>query len=371
MSRVKYGYVISRLNQAFTLIELLVVCAIIMVLSSLLLAIVGSAEASKDIRNTELLIQTVASAIGRFEGETGAYPLSKGGPSDLDGNGWQPDQLDGQWDKQQLWWRLGHQLTGAERQQMRESAKAAKKEADPFSFIKEDFGDLNPTELREKKQEILDNEELVSNEEAESYKGTYTQNIGDDAWTFSDLGYPDASENNLSVRGHTKRILLEQRGVIARDQKLRMQYTYSCLDTEDLVIEDCIRGGTILDAWGVPLIYVSTSSPEIKQVKAREWNNAGLKFIGRDKGGRQEMTDRDGDGLVTRDDWSIEPDSDLLVDMNTDGVINKEDWGHIVYNAWPGNKQGFYLASSGPDESFNCLIFDTVNDDTISAKQKR
>ena len=344
---------------AFTLIELLVVMAIIALLSTLLFGLISSSSDAQERSRTESLLFMISSSIDLFINETGSVPLPTGRKGDPGSGSWYPDEVDGSWEKQQLWWRVNHAMTADERTQMDAAATAADIAADPYQSKSYVF-DTYPSNRRQKSQELLN---TISDEEAESYKGYYT---GSD-WISSEVDYPDVdSRADLRVRGRVKALLLAVRGEIARDLTQRSFFTYPTLNLEDLADESLVKDQCLLDVWGNPLIYVAYSTPEIphRYVKGE------MKPVWSPAGGRIEMNDRNGDGEIDNLDWSIAPEASALIDHDGSGSVDEKDWANVLYYAREGNRSGFYLASAGTDGLFNCILPDEVNADNVIAERK-
>lgn len=363
----------QQLQRAFTLIELLVVMAIIMLLSALILAVVGAGGTSSDRQNTKALILTVAAAIDQFANETGAVPLPTGSKSDPQSGSWYPDENDGSWDKQQLWWRLANDMSSADKQAMRDAAEAKSLEVDPYqsdSYMADKYS--NKSARRSAVETILD---TIPDKEADYYKKTYA----DDNWAYygkradgTDVKpWNDTSQYyGLTYRGKYKSYILAARAAVASDLEKRKFITFACLEMEDLIDSSYLQNQTLVDAWGMPLIYVAHSTVAVKERRAKSGANP-MRYMGLKAGGRQTMTDRNNDGLVNLKDWKLKPPSvDDQIDWNKDAKTDVSDWGSILYNAKPGRSQSFYLASAGPDTLFNCLYFEEVNDDNIEMDYK-
>ncbi len=343
------------MSKAFTLIELLVVMAIIVLLGSMVMAFVTIGQEGSDINATRAVVYTVGTTIKQFTHETGSLPLPQGSASDPHADSWYPTELNGAWDKQQLWWRLNHKMTPQERSDMRDAGIAADKLANPYqseAYMKA----LHPaTSTRYNAiKSILDS---VDNTEMEQYR---LKNVS--GWTYTNSsGDIHDNASYTSVRGKYKIWALEIRAAIAKDLAERAYMCYPCLDDEDINTAVFLQDQCVVDAWGSPLIYVARSTPAVKENRY----NSNYQSIGALPAGRVEITDRNNDGQIDRLDWSHAPDVIDQIDHDESGAADEKDWGNILYNAFPGNGLGFFLASAGPDSLFHCLVAETQNDDNI------
>lgn len=351
-------------SRGFTLVELLVVIAIIAALSGLVFALVVKSSDMQERTETEALLHTVASALDLFINETGSVPLPTGSASDPLSGTWYPDELDGSWERQQLWWRLNYQMTGEDREAMRNAADAADVAADPYQS-KSHMYSVFPSNRRANFQATLN---TVPDDLAESYKGPYTSS----SWISTDAAYPDVKSNNdLTVRGEVKALILGVRGDVARELAQRAFATYPCLTLADLPNKKSVRDQTLMDAWEQPIIYIAHSTKEIPYRFPRWQSESGIKPAWSPAGGRIEMSDRNGDGRINQADWDIEPEAEHLIDHNGDGDVNKKDWANVLYYAAEGNHRGYFIASAGSDMQFNCLLNDPMNEDNITVLQNR
>lgn len=342
--------------KAFTLLELLVVMSIILVLSSMLFGMISAGNNAGEVNATRALVYTVSATIDQFTHETGSVPLPTGSASDPESGSWYPDENDGSWEKQQLWWRLSHEMTVAERTAMRDAGLAADLAANPFQstdYMKEKHPSSGDRYAATKT--IFD---TIDNNEVEKL---YRVKINT-GWTYSNSS-GDVHDNGtwLSHRGKYKEQILKIRGTIAKDLAERQYMTYACLDMSELGDERFLQDQTIVDSWGNPLIYIAHSTPAVEG-----WRyNSNYRIIESPKSGRVEVYDRDKDGVINEADWDMAPPSEEQVDHNGDGDIDIDDWGSLLWNARPGNSTGFYLGSAGPDGFFNCLYAHDDNDDNI------
>ncbi len=350
-------------TSAFTLIELLVVMAIIALLSTLLFALAGTVGETQERTDTELTIMTTASAIDLFIADSGAVPLPTGDRSDVNSGSWYPATPDGSWEKQQLFWRVGHAMTSTEKANADSAARSADLAADPYQsleYLEETFG---RTGLKEKKEDILSTN--VTDQEVEKYRGNMSQSL----WaTSADV---DATTwHQLSKRGYAKEAVLNIRGTLAADAEKRKYLTFDTLVASDLPDPSFIDADQILDAWGNPLIYVAHSTPAVDFKYPTGMSlRSGNRPVGKDAGGRIDMVDRNEDGLIDLEDWPIQPPkAEDQIDHNGDTTTDEVDWGNILYYARPGNARGYFLASAGEDQEFNCVMSDSVNQDNIINK---
>ena len=339
---------------AFTLIELLVVLAIIMLLSSMLFVLIGSASTSGEATASNALVQTVSAAIGQFTHESGAVPLPTGSAHDPESGSWYPTANDGGWEKQQLWWRLSHKMTATERVAMRQAGADADLAADPYQSADYISGKYTSSSARfAASKAIFD---TIDNADAEQYRIQNTSK-----WEYTNAsGDVHTNGRYLSYRGQYKSWILNIRGSIAKDLAERQYMTYPCLELKELGDESYVRDYTIVDAWGNPLIYVAHSTAAVEGKKTPYGRS-----IEAHASGRVEIIDRNADGIMNSEDWDTPPVADLLVDHNGVDGIDQSDWGSILWNARAGNSTGFFLASAGPDGLFNCLMTDVVNEDNI------
>ena len=237
---------------AFTLIELLVVMAIIATMGSMILALVGSTGDSADRTDTQALIYVVGSSIQLYVHENSAVPLPTGSSTDPGSGSWYPDSNDGSWSKQQLWWRLNHEMTTVERVAMSDAGKAADLAGNPYqSMDYQNSLNSNNSARCAKIREIFS---AVSDVEMERYK-----NIDHYDWvkTYGDV---NDTATNISNRGKYKIHYLKILGDVAKDLAQRTHHTYPCLDVDEIDTSRFVDDQTIIDAWGEPLIYIAHST---------------------------------------------------------------------------------------------------------------
>ncbi len=347
------------IKQAFTLVELLIVMFIIILLSSLILAVVGVGGTSADINSTKTLVYTVSTTVEQYIHETGAVPLPTGSAADANSGTWYPDENDGSWEKQQLWWRLNHKMTVQERADMRTAGETANLAADPLQSI--DYMRAQYPATATRFTEIKSIMDTVDNTLMESYKVKDTS-----GWVYTTAsGDIHNNATYLSTRGKYKVWHLNIKGAIAKNLAERAYMTYPCLDMEELGGDIYLNDQTIVDAWGNPLIYIAHSTVEVEEKThtSRYYRPIGARSIG-----RVEMKDRNGDGNINTDDWLVDPIAAEQVDHNGDGSTDADDWSSILWNAKPGNGIGFFLSSAGPDEKFNCIFAHSDNEDNIDAE---
>ena len=377
------------IRTAFTLIELLVVMVIIGILATLILPFVGMGQDGNAKNVTRVLQTQLAVAINQFVAETGSVPLPTGSASDPLSGSWYPTTNDGAWDKQQLAWRLTHKMSMAEKIKMNDEAWAAELAVDPFQNEQHvlDTYDMSTTAGVEAVDAMM--KTAIGGLPGNAYFDTYYFRLST-YWnvlsgeTNVDYEVGRNSKNplgyvKLSGRGFYKVHYMAMKGDIAGDLERRRYLTHPCLDLADLN-DEFVNDQTIIDAWDNPLIYVAHSTPAYGE--RRYYNRNGGNYerpISAPVGGRAEITDRNRDGSINKDDWKIEPPYEDLIDNNRDqkfdaqdhidqdgnGSIDRNDWGSILWNAIPGRGSSFFLASAGPDGLFNCLPPESVNDDNI------
>ena len=343
------------LRQGFTLIELLVVMSIMVILGAMLFALVTVGDSAQQKGETQALIAKVGTAIGQFKHLTGSVPLPTGSQANPLSGTWYPGQNNGSWEKQQLWWRLSKEMTVQVRKDLRAAGKAADLIADPYQsedYMKSQYASSGARAAAI--QSILNN---VDNGLMEQYVVKKTSK-----W-LSGPGGDVSSSGYLSVRGLYKSWYLNIRGTIQKDLEERKYLTMDCLDDTELGGDQFLKGFTVLDAWGNPLIYVAHSTVE---VEGRSYGSVSYyRSIECPPSGRVHISDRNNDGIIDKADWNHAPPANELRDHNGDGSTDVDDWGSILWNARPGNGLGYYLASAGSDQLFNCLFADEVNDDNI------
>ena len=378
-------------NVAFTLIELLVVLVIILVLGALVLPFLTAGQEQSRSNETKILLSQLGVAIDRFVAETSAVPLPTGSAADPLSGSWYPVEHDGAWDKQQLVWRLTHEMSLAEKKTMQAEARKADLAIDPY----QDQGDFEARYDLKTAAGLsaarTDMNQAISKLPSNSYFDTYYFRLTSN-WTkisympFTDIDYRIVNQYNqlqknviFTGRGFYKRHYMAMKGAIAYDLTRRMYLTHPCLDV-DAIDSSFLDDDTILDAWGNPLIYIAHSTPAYGE--QRYYNSNGKNYerpIGVPAAGRIEITDRNRDGSINRKDWTLAPpyedlsdenrDQQLdqydMIDHNNDGNIDEHDWGSILYNAWPGRGSSYFLCSAGPDMLFDCLLPSFVNDDNI------
>ena len=361
----------------FTLIELLDVMAIIGLLSAMLLPIINAGERGSYENSTKAIINVVGTAVDEFVLETGSVPLPTGSSSDPDSGSWYPDENDGSWEKQQLWWRLNHEMTVDSRALMLDNGVEAGLAADPYQstqYMIDKHGKNRDSEYNGTVMPFVNSEYGVTDKYFAFY---YRRNLGSTSWFSGGSGY--GSSDKPSLLGFYKIKYLAIKGAIAKDLAERKYLTYPCLDLTEIDAE-FIDDQTIIDAWGHPLIYAAHSTPRIPSVQpGYQWP-----FIDAPAYGRNPLTDRDKNGTIDRRDWSVRPpevdepfdhngdgamdlnDKVFKFDRNNDGAINEKDWSSILWNSMPGRENSFFLASAGHDGLFNVLIHESVNDDNIN-----
>ena len=358
---------------AFTLIELLTVIAIIGLLSSMLLAFISISEKSAAITETRAVLNTVAMAINEFTNETGAVPLPRGSKLNPESGSWYPDEADGSWDKQQLWWRLGTSMTVLQQAILYDKGKEADLKADPFQDTAT-FKRMHGSGVNAAYKQVMD---FVQSEYGYGdgyFAAHYRRNKGSGGWFKGKDGY--GTYNSRSRLAWYKVQFLAIKGAIAKDLAERTYLTLDCLDLDKIYI----RGQTIVDAWDNPIIYAAHSTAKVPAVRPY------TKYpeIEAPSFGRNALTDRNRDGAINLQDWEQKPpemdeaidhngdgvanaqDVVFKYDRNEDGVINEHDWRSVLWNSLPGRENSFYLASAGSDELFNVLVGSDVNEDNVN-----
>lgn len=370
---------------AFTLVEMLVVIGLILLLAAFIVPFLNIGQDTADRNETKVLLATLGVAIDRFVGETGAVPLPTGSAADPNSGTWYPDTRTGSWDKQQLVWRLTHNMTQAEKIAMTDAAEAASLAVDPYQnkkYFETKYNLKNKSEMNAALSVLGD---AFSRLPSNSYFDTYYYKLTTYWHKISflkptNIDFIDFKDRLLFTgRGFYKLHYMAIQGVIARDLTRRRYLTHPCLDLGE-ISEDFVQDQTIVDSWGNPLIYVAHSTPVYGE--QRYYNSAGGSYerpISLPLGGRIPITDRNRDGSINRKDWLIAPpfedlsdenrdqklDSADLIDHNKDGTVDRDDWGSILWNSIPGRASSFFLASAGPDGEFNCLPPEPENDDNI------
>ncbi|MFW5828890.1 MAG: type II secretion system protein [Planctomycetota bacterium] len=362
------------MRTAFTLIELLVVIVIIAVLAALTMAAVGSADRRAKISATEAMFNVVAGAIGRFEDETGFLPLPTGSPAEpMPSTGsltsWYPDSdsIAGLSD-QRLWWRLATGMDQAATADARSAAEAARNAADPFSTRTEFSAVAASNNYRIRPKTLMGDAQMalaaVTDAVADAYRGSAST---DQQWEGTP-SYPDLRESGsyftLSRRGLVKAEILRQEGIMARRRVERAHTTLDLLGPSD-VPEALREGDTLLDVWGNPIAYISSSDPGTRARQLLQGEDNISTFISLGRLSRASIKDRNGDGVIDTSDLGVAPPVGEQTDHNADGSIDAYDWGSFLWNALPGYERSYLLISAGPDGAWHRLATDPACADDI------
>ncbi len=364
-------------KKAFTLIELLVVMTIMIILGSMILSFVIIGQRSSAKNETLALLTKVGTAIDEFTAETGAVPLPTGSKTDPESGSWYPADNVGSWDKQQLWWRLTHEMTVDERRLLNKKGEEADVAVDRYQskvYMDKTYDGAEGSTFEDIMSKVNSTYGIGDKYFAELYR----RNEGQTNWRSGTSGH--GRWNGLSGLGFYKVHYLAIKGAIARDLAVRKYLTYPCLDMQEIGSDAFLQDQTIVDSWGNPLIYVAHSIADIPAVQF------GFRspFMEPPRHGRNSLTDRNLDGTIDNKDWSVEPpeindpvdhngdsavtpdDKVWKYDRNNDGAINEKDWATILWTALPGRENSFFLASAGPDGEFNTLISELENEDNVN-----
>ena len=356
--------------KAFTMIELMVAMAIMALLAAMVLPVLTIAGASNDKSSTRSLIGIVGSSIDVFKIEYGLPPIPKGKRGDPIGASWYPNDTDGSWENQQLWWRLTTPMSMGDKLAMYNAMDDKSLQVNEWqSFAHVDASFPYDPDAAKENQRIVDS---VDAAKVESYKTEHYADRSHSKWTSSDPAdtTPDASHNGFSARGWVAIYLIEIEEKRAVEKVQRSYFTYPALAEGD-IDESYIQDDTIVDAWGNPLMYIcEVESPVGARMvpnRGQQEQYDGIEPVAYDGYQRADMLDRNNDNIVDQEDWLTEPaEAEQLINWNGDSDVNILDWGDMRYYCRPGNGKGYLLSSPGEDEMCDTIWGREVNSDNIN-----
>jgi len=376
---MKKQYPHTPISHAFTLIELLVVIGIIALLSALTISVVGAVTSRSQVAETEQLFVLVGGVVEAFADETGFLPVASGTEvmPYVDGQSlteWYPSPAPRvQWGTQHLLWRLTSVMSEDDHDTARTKAEERVNVVDPVAadptlhMLWRTFNAKIPAAQAATLEADID--ALVTDTEATEFRRMKGDEFcEDDEWydgTESGLERAFDKSSTLTsgagyyaprVRILTKIEIARQRGVSERRDVERAYTTAALLGRSDIssryrgkdtnndgVVDEVgvSDGDILLDAWGEAVAYMSISTPgqagrRILYTTSKIYKTHPIKI---ERRGRILLTDRNEDGLVSREDLWIEPSVGLAEykDNNgSGGPPDAYDWGSFMWNALPG-----------------------------------